>query len=91
MKREKVIRLNRWTADVKNSNEKRIKKILKEELPKYGVIKWNEELFKNFYINLLNNLPSRYKQKNSIEISGRLSENLLKDAIIEKLEELKNL
>lgn len=90
MKREKIIRLNRWTGDVKNSNEKRVKKILKEELPKYKSIQWSEELFKSFYINILNSLPSRYKQKNSIEISGRLTESLLRDAIIEKLEELRN-
>lgn len=88
MKRERIIRLSKWTGDIKNSNEKRIKKILKEEIPKYKSIVWNEERFKDFYIDILNSLPARYKQKNSIEINGRLTEETLREAIIEKLIEM---
>jgi hypothetical protein len=85
MKREKIIRLTKWTGDIKNSNEKRLKKILKEEIPKFKNIKWTEDKFKDFYIDLLNSLPARYKQKNSIEISGRITEDILRDAVKEKL------
>jgi hypothetical protein len=90
MKREKFIRLTKWTGDIKNSNERRLKKILKEEIPKYKNIKWSEDKFKDFYIDLLNSLPARYKQKNSIEISGRITEEILRDAIVEKLLEFSN-
>jgi uncharacterized pyridoxamine 5'-phosphate oxidase family protein len=90
MKREKFIRLTKWTGDIRNSNERRLKKILKEEIPKYKNIKWSEDKFKDFYIDLLNSLPARYKQKNSIEISGRITEEILRDAVIEKLLEFSN-
>jgi hypothetical protein len=90
MKREKFIRLTKWTGDIRNSNERRLKKILKEEIPKYKNIKWSEDKFKDFYIDLLNSLPARYKQKNSIEISGRITEEILRDAIVEKLLEFSN-
>jgi hypothetical protein len=85
MSRERIIRLSKWTGDIKNSNEKRVKKILKEEIPKYKSIPWNEERFKDFYIEILNSLPARYKQKNSIEINGRLADDTLREAVIEKL------
>ncbi len=85
MSRERIIRLSKWTGDIKNSNEKRIKKILKEELPNHRSIQWSEERFKDFYIEILNSLPARYKQKNSIEINGRLAEDTLREAVIEKL------
>jgi uncharacterized pyridoxamine 5'-phosphate oxidase family protein len=90
MKREKFIRLTKWTGDIRNSNERRLKKILKEEIPKYKNIKWSEDKFKDFYIDLLNSLPARYKQKNSIEISGRITEEILRDAVVEKLLEFSN-
>ncbi len=85
---EKIIKIKKWTSDVQNSNEKRIKKILKKILPEYKQIVWNKELFQKFYIDLLNSLPARYKQKNSIEISGRLPDSILEDAVHEKLREL---
>ena len=85
MKKEKIIRLTKWTGDIKNSNEKRLKKILKEEIPKYKNITWSEDKFKDFYIDLMNSLPARYKQKNSIEISGRITEEILRDAVVDKL------
>jgi uncharacterized protein with von Willebrand factor type A (vWA) domain len=87
---EKVIKLKKWTSEVQNSNEKRIKKSLKELLPQYKHIHWTKELFQDFYIDLLNSLPARYKQKNSIEISGRLTKEIIEDAIHEKLEEISN-
>ena len=85
MKKEKIIRLTKWTGDIRNSNEKRLKKILKEEIPKYKNIIWSEDKFKDFYIDLMNSLPARYKQKNSIEISGRITEEILRDAVVDKL------
>ena len=88
MRREKVIRISKWTGDIKNSNEKRIKKILKEEIPKYKNILWDESKFSDLYIGVLNSFPARYKQKNSIEISGRIPEEKLKQAITIRLEKL---
>ena len=88
MSRERIIRLNKWTGDIKNSNEKRLKKILKEEIPKFKKIQWSEEYFIQFYIEILNDLPARYKQKNSIELNGRIHEDILREAVIEKLSNL---
>lgn len=85
---EKVIKIKKWTSDVQNSNEKRIKKLIKKILPEYKNIRWSKELFQEFYIDVLNSLPARYKQKNSIEISGRLSNEIIEDAIREKLQEI---
>lgn len=85
---EKVIKIKKWTSDIKNSNEKRIKKLVKKILPEYKNIYWTKELFQEFYIDVLNSLPARYKQRNSIEISGRLSDAILEDAIREKLREI---
>ncbi|MCB1141089.1 MAG: hypothetical protein KDK54_02545 [Leptospiraceae bacterium] len=90
MKKEKVIRLGKWTSSIHNSNEKRIKTFLKSILPDYKNIEWTESLFKQFYIDILNDLPSRYKQKNSIEISGRLKNEVIISAIKEKLNDLSN-
>ncbi|HNO24160.1 MAG TPA: hypothetical protein PKK94_14355 [Leptospiraceae bacterium] len=88
VKKEKLIKVGKWTEGIHNSNEKRIKKLLKEILPDYKEILWDEASFQRFYIEVLNSLPSRYKQKNSIELNGRLKEDILKEAIIEKLEEM---
>lgn len=85
---EKVIKIKKWTSEVQNSNEKRVKKILKKLLPEYKQIHWDKDRFQDFYIDLLNSLPARYKQKNSIEISGRLTESILEDAIREKLRDM---
>lgn len=85
---EKIIKIRKWTSEVRNSNEKRIKKLLKKILPEYKQIRWSKELFQEFYIDVLNSLPARYKQKNSIEISGRLSNQIIEDAIREKLQEI---
>jgi hypothetical protein len=88
MSRERIIRINKWTGDIKNSNEKRLKKILKEEIPKFKKIQWSETFFIEFYIEILNGLPARYKQKNSIELNGRIHEDILREAVIEKLNTL---
>ncbi len=85
---EKVIKIKKWTISIQNSNEKRVKKLIKKVLPEYKNIHWSKELFQEFYIDVLNSLPARYKQKNSIEISGRLSNQILEDAIREKLQEI---
>lgn len=87
---ERVIKLKKWTSNIFNSNEKRVKKYLKEILPSYKNISWSEELYLQFYVDVLNSLPSRYKQKNSIEINGKIKKQIIKDAIIEKLDELSN-
>ncbi|MCB1180172.1 MAG: hypothetical protein KDK36_21520 [Leptospiraceae bacterium] len=87
MKREKVIKLKKWTFEIKNSNEKRIKKLLKSIIPEYKTIDWTEETFLEIYKDILNSLPARYKQKNSIELSGRLKDTILEDAIRDKLNE----
>lgn len=88
MKLEKVLKIKKWTKTVFNSNEKRVQEYLKLVLPSYKNIKWTEEKFQKFYIDVLNSLPSRYKQKNSIELSGRLKKQIIIDAITEKLDEL---
>jgi hypothetical protein len=88
VKVEKVIKIKKWTASVYNSNEKRVKDCLKELLPKYKNIQWDEEKFVQFYIDVLNSLPSRYKQKNSIELSGKIRKQVIVDAISDKLDEL---
>lgn len=88
VKKQKVLKINRWTATIRNSNERRVKKLLKGILPQYKNIQWNEKRFQYFYLDVLNSLPSRYKQKNSIELSGRLKNEILIDAIHEKLKEL---
>lgn len=85
---EKIIKIKKWTSDVRNSNEKRLKKLIKKILPEYKNIYWSKELFQEFYIDVLNSLPARYKQKHSIEISGRLSNEIIEDAIREKLREI---
>lgn len=85
---EKVIKIKKWTAEVRNSNEKRIKKLIKKILPEYKNIHWTKELFQDFYIDVLNSLPARYKQKHSIEISGRLADAIIEDAIRDKLQEI---
>ena len=85
---EKVIKIKKWTSSVSNSNEKRVKDCLKELLPKYKSIQWDEVKFTQFYIEILNSLPSRYKQKNSIELTGKIKKQVLLDAISEKLDEL---
>lgn len=88
MKKEKQIKLKKWTSDIKNSNEKRVKKMFKSILPEFKSIDWNEKLFKEVYKDILNSLPARYKQRNSIELSGRLKNSILEDAIRERLEEI---
>ena len=88
VKVEKVIKIKNWTSSVSNSNEKRVKDCLKELLPKYKSIQWDEVKFTQFYIEILNSLPSRYKQKNSIELTGKIKKQVLLDAISEKLDEL---
>ncbi|MBP6739382.1 MAG: hypothetical protein KA146_05300 [Leptospiraceae bacterium] len=88
VKVEKVIKIKKWTSSVSNSNEKRVKDCLKELLPKYKSIQWDEVKFTQFYIEILNSLPSRYKQKNSIELTGKIKKQVLLDAISEKLDEL---
>ncbi|MDX1958407.1 MAG: hypothetical protein SFU98_07525 [Leptospiraceae bacterium] len=85
---KKVLKINKWTADIHNSNEKRVKKLFTKILPQYKNLVWNEEIFANFFIDIMNSLPARYKQKNSIELNGRLKESILEDAIREKLSEL---
>ncbi|MBK8396499.1 MAG: hypothetical protein IPL26_14860 [Leptospiraceae bacterium] len=91
VKAEKVIKIKKWTSSVFNSNEKRVKDCLKEILPKYKNIQWDEEKFIRFYTDILNSLPSRYKQKNSIELNGKIKKQVLVDAISDKLEELTSL
>jgi hypothetical protein len=88
LKKEKQIKLKKWTSDIKNSNEKRVKKMFKSILPEFKSIDWNEKLFKEVYKDILNSLPARYKQRNSIELSGRLKNSILEDAIRERLEEI---
>jgi hypothetical protein len=88
VKIEKVIKIKKWTSSVSNSNEKRVKDCLKELIPKYKSIHWTEEKFIQFYIEILNSLPSRYKQKNSIELTGKIKKQVLLDAISDKLDEL---
>ncbi len=88
MKKEKQIKLKKWTSDIKNSNEKRVKKMFKSILPEFKSVDWNEELFKEVYKDILNSLPARYKQRNSIELNGRLKNSILEDAIRERLEEI---
>lgn len=88
VKVEKVIKIKKWTSSVYNSNEKRVKDCLKELLPKYKTIQWDEAKFIQFYIEVLNSLPSRYKQKNSIELTGKIKKQVLLDAISDKLDEL---
>ncbi|HMV41745.1 MAG TPA: hypothetical protein PK079_07025 [Leptospiraceae bacterium] len=88
VKVEKVIKIKKWTSTVFNSNEKRVKECLKEILPRYKTIHWDEEKFIQFYIDVLNSLPCRYKQKNSIELTGKLKKQVLMDAICDKLDEL---
>ena len=88
VKVEKVIKIKKWTSSVYNSNEKRVKDCLKELLPKYKNIQWDEAKFIQFYIEVLNSLPSRYKQKNSIELTGKIKKQVLLDAISDKLDEL---
>ncbi len=85
---ERVIKIKKWTSNIHNSNEKRVKTCLKEILPNYKNISWTEELYINFLTEILNSLPSRYKQKNSIEINGKLKKQVIKDAILEKLNEM---
>lgn len=87
---ERVIKIKKWTSNIHNSNEKRVRTCLKEILPKYKNISWTEDLFIQFLIEILNSLPARYKQKNSIEINGKLKKQVIKDAILEKLDELSN-
>jgi len=91
VKVEKVIKIKKWTSTICNSNEKRVKDCLKEILPKYKTIQWDEEKFLNFYIAVLNSLPARYKQKNSIELNGKIKKQVLLDAISDKLDELASL
>ena len=89
IRKQKVLKVNRWTNTVHNSNEKRVKQYLKSILPTYKDIIWDEKRFQFFYIDVLNSLPSRYKQKNSIELSGRLKKEVIEDAIHEKLVEIR--
>lgn len=89
IRKQKVLKVNRWTSNVHNSNEKRVKQYLKSILPEYKDIVWDEKRFQFFYIDVLNSLPSRYKQKNSIELSGRLKKEVIEDAIHEKLLEIR--
>ncbi len=89
-KLEKVIKLKKWTSNIFNSNEKKVKACLKEIIPNYKNLVWDEENFLKIYISVLNSLPARYKQKNSIEISGKIRKQIIKDAIIEKIEEVLN-
>jgi hypothetical protein len=88
LKKQKVLKIGKWTSTVYNSNEKRIKKLLINILPNYKQIVWTEAKFKRFYIDLLNELPSRYKQKNSIELSNRLKTEIIESAIKEKLNDV---
>ncbi|MCB1193399.1 MAG: hypothetical protein H7A23_23300 [Leptospiraceae bacterium] len=88
MKKKKVLKLKKWTENIKNSNEKKVIKCIKKLLPEYNQIKWNEKNFISLYMDSLNSLPSRYKQKNSIEISGRMKEEVILDAVKEKLDEI---
>lgn len=88
VKVQKLIKIKKWTSSVYNSNEKRVKEYLKEVLPKYKKIQWNEEKFIEVYIEILNSIPSRYKQKNSIELKGKLKKQILIDAITDKLDDL---
>ncbi|MCB1159330.1 MAG: hypothetical protein KDK45_17650 [Leptospiraceae bacterium] len=90
VKKERVIKINRWTEGIKNSNEKRVLNHLKGLLIEshYRSISWNKERFQKFFSDVLNNLPTRYKQKNSIEISGRLSNEVIIDAIRESLKDI---
>lgn len=88
VKVEKVIKIKKWTSSVFNSNEKRVKECLREVIPQYKNIQWDEKKFLQFYIDVLNSLPSRYKQKNSIELKGKLKKQVLLDAITDKLDEL---
>jgi uncharacterized protein YutD len=87
-KKQKILYLKKWTSDIKNSNEKRVKDLLKELLPNYRQLSWDEEKFTHFYADVLNSLPARYKQKNSIELNGRIKKDILIEAIVEKLDEL---
>lgn len=88
MSLKKVIKINKWTESIKNSNEKRVKEYIRSILPEYKAILWDEEKFCSFYIDVLNSLPTRYKQKNSIEISGRIKKDVIMDAIRERLDEI---
>jgi hypothetical protein len=88
VKPEKHIKINKWTESIKNSNEKRVKDSLKSVLPQYKTIHWDAEKFSQLYIDILNSLPTRYKQKNSIELSGRLKNIVIEEAVLEKLNEL---
>ena len=88
MKKKKVLKLKKWTENIKNSNEKKVIKCIKKLLPEYNQIKWNEKNFISLYMDSLNSLHSRYKQKNSIEISGRMKEEVILDAVKEKLDEI---
>lgn len=85
---EKVIKIKKWTSNIYNSNEKKVKSALKEVIPKYNSFDWSEEKFLKIYISVLNSLPARYKQKNSIELSGKIGKQIIKDAILEKIEKV---
>ncbi|MBE7412036.1 MAG: late competence development ComFB family protein [Leptospiraceae bacterium] len=82
------INISGWTKSIRNSNEKRVLKFLKEKIPSFKTIPWDEEIFLDLYISILNSLPPRYRQKNSIVLSGRLEDKKIQDCIDEKIEEL---
>ena len=82
------IKITGWTRSIRNSNEKRVLKSLKKNIPNHKNIPWTEEIFLDLYISILNSLPARYKQKNSIVLSGRLEEETLQDCVTQKLKEL---
>ncbi len=82
------IKIAGWTRNIRNSNEKRVLKYLKEKILQYKNIPWTEEIFLDLYIYVLNSLPPRYKQKNSIVLSGRLEEEKIRKCVEEKLVEL---
>jgi hypothetical protein len=86
---EKVLKIKKWISGIHNSNEKRVKSCLKELIPQYKNIEWSEEKFIKLYIEILNSLPARYKQKNSIELNGKIKKQTIREAVIEKLEDLK--
>lgn len=86
-KKEKLIKINKWVESIKNSNEKRVIDLLKIELPRHRIV-WNEEKFTTFYTEILNSLPTRYKQKNSIELSGKIKKDIIIDAIRDRIEQL---
>lgn len=88
MKKQKVLKLKKWTENIGNSNEKKVIKCIKKLLPEYSQIKWNEKNFTTLYMDILNSLPTRYKQKNSIEISGRMKEEVIREAVKEKLDNM---